>query len=161
MISRLFGKNKAGFCENSRLISFRYSPGYSDMRGAMHSEELTRNENGGWITVCRDRDSHAEQVVVTVYSVSDAAAEDFTSFLRKSGAASLADRRKDDLFATDYSPWEYEMEFDPPRSGSGRRYIRICEYRKYSKRDYALIRELNSRFRAIRGEKISETVEPD
>ena len=161
MIKALFKKNKTGFSEKSRLTRFEYSPGYSDMRGARHEEVLKRDKNG-WITVCRDRECHGEPVVVTTWAVSDAAAEDFFRFLCENDVPSLSLRKEDDLFATDYSPWEYSIEFEnPSTSDAGRRYLRICEYRKYSKRDYELLRELKDRFRALRGEKISETVEAE
>lgn len=47
------------------LKTFRYSPGYSDMRGAQHETALIKNGDGAPVMECRDREDHASPAVVT------------------------------------------------------------------------------------------------
>ncbi|MBQ9879981.1 MAG: hypothetical protein IJM45_06055 [Clostridia bacterium] len=48
-----------------KLKKFRYSPVYSDMRGAHHEAALIINGDGAPVMVCRDREYHASPAVVT------------------------------------------------------------------------------------------------
>ncbi|MCR5322237.1 MAG: hypothetical protein K6E85_02985 [Lachnospiraceae bacterium] len=144
------------------LIEFRYSPGYSDMNGASHSESLKKDENGKWLMTCRDCEEIGEPTLVTVYSVSDEAVADFLSFVENEKILSLKDRNDSNDYAMDYSEWGYYILFDNSAAGGKRREIyNIGEYKEYSDKDYELLKELNQRFRNLRGEKISETKEKE
>ena len=139
-----------------KLHEFRYSPGYSDMRGARHEERLAKNENGVWTVVCSDREHFDAPTVVTVYEVSSEAEAAFEAFLETGKVSALADRRRSDVFCTDYSPWEFTIDYEDSSDKRKPAYFRIEEYKKYSKKDYALIAALRDRFRALRGKKISD-----
>ena len=145
-----------------RLRSFYYSPGYCDMMGGGHSTSLERGKNGEWMFVSRDREDHSALTVVSTYEVSAASIAEFESFINKKRVVSLAKRPKSDLFVTDYSPWNYSIEYEKTLFGKTRRvYCGITEFKKYSKKDQALIKELHDRFAALRGQLLSQTVEAD
>ena len=142
------------------LREFRYSPGYSDMRGARHEERLLKNEDGLWTVVCSDRECHNEPTVLTTYEVTAEAEAAFEAFLESEKVTALANRRDSDLFCTDYSPWEFTIIYDDGSSNRSRSaYFRIEEYKKYSEKDYAQLNALRERFRALRGRKLSEAEE--
>ena len=144
------------------LREFRYSPGYSDMRGARHEERLVKNENGTWTVVCRDRECHNEPTILTTYEVSPEAEAAFEAFLDGEKVTALSNRRDSDLFCTDYSPWEFTILYDDESSDRSKRaYFRIEENKKYSEKDYAQLSALRERFRALRGRKLSEVEEKD
>lgn len=144
------------------LLSFTYSPGYSDMDGESHQDRLERNGDGEWKIVSRNRNSFGEPMIVTTYSVSADAVGRFVTFLEENDVLSLEDRPDDDLFATDYSPWSYRAVFDNS-AGGGDAYesCSIGEYKQYSERDYELLKELNRQFRSLFGAVVSETEETD
>ena len=143
-----------------KISRVSFSPGYGDMLGAYHGCELRKEKDGRWICVCRDREAHCEPTVVTVYCVSDEAVARFEEFIKENGIFALENRPESDLFMTDYSPWSWNIDYDTVFSGkTERRYFSLGEYRRYSGRDYELLRELERRFLALRGEKISETRE--
>ena len=143
-----------------KLLGLRYSPGYGDMRGALYEVSLRRDRDGNWTLTCRDREHHGVPVTVTVYAVDPEAAARFEEYLAGSPFPSLAKRPESDLFATDYSPWSWEIDYER-RSlcGIRREYCGFDEYKKYSRRDHDAIRELQERLTALRGNKISETAE--
>lgn len=143
------------------LQEFTYSPGYSDMRGARHSERLRKNEQGAWVVVLSDRPCFGKPTTVTTYAASDEAVASFEAFLAEKDAPSLAKRRKSDEFIHDYSPFECRILYADPASAGGRAYYRFCEYQRFSAEDRALIAELRERFRALRGEKLSEEQRED
>ena len=99
-------------------------------------------------------------VTVTVYAVDPEAAARFEEYLAGSPFPSLAKRPESDLFATDYSPWSWGIDYER-RSlcGIRREYCAFDEYKKYSRRDHDAIRELQERLTALRGNKIAETAE--
>lgn len=143
-----------------KLKRFSYSPGYSDMRGAAHRMSLRRDPTGRWVLECRDRIVHNEPTTVTTYEVSDAAVEEFESFILKNKVFTLCNRRKGDLFATDYSQWSFGIDYE--KKSFGKTVFQWCnfdEYKEYSKRDQALIEELRERFLALRGQQLSKTEE--
>ena len=62
------------------------------------------------------------------------------------------------MFATDYSQWSWSIDYDVTSFGKTRReYCNFDEYKKYTGHDYDILNELEERFEALRGEKISET----
>ena len=141
-----------------KLISFSYSPGYGDMLGGYHSAELRREKDGRWTFVCRDRETHCDPEIRTVYAVSADDAEQFGRFIEKKRILSLGNRPKSDLFVTDYSPWRYTVDAEVTSFGKTKsEYVNIDEYKKYSKKDYSLLSELREKFYALRGEKFSES----
>ena len=140
------------------LAAVRWSPGYSDMLGGCHSTSLKKNADGEWIFTCRDRAEYGEPTVVTVYEVSPEAAAQFETFLKEKNVFSLENRPAGKDFITDYSPWGYSIEYRRTAFGKTERgRCGLTEYKKYSRRDLALIGELRERFAALRGRKISET----
>lgn len=147
--------------KNVKLKRVRYSPGYCDMMGACHGMTLEKNDSG-WVFICRDREEHSMPTVVTVYEAGEEAVLLFEKFLNENKVLSLAKRPASSDFVTDYSPWSYEIDFQKTSFGKTvRKYCSVSEYRKYSKKDIRLLKELNARFTALRGGKISETVEED
>ena len=73
---------------------------------------------------------------------------------------SLENRPKSDMFANDYSPWSWSIDYETTSFGKAKREnCSIEEYRRYSSRDYDMLKELRKRFESLHGEKISETEE--
>ena len=148
--------------EVGTLLEFAYSPGYGDMNGASHYEKLCRNDGGEWIIISRNRESFDEPLIETTYAVSAEAAADFEAFLREKDIVSLSDRPDSTDFITDYSPWGYNLYFDNSSLGGNKRErYGIEEYKVYSERDCALLKELNQAFRDLRGDVLSEVGETD
>lgn len=138
-----------------------YSPGYCDMLGACHGRTLEKTD-AGWVLVCRDREEHSLPTVVTTCEVSAESVLRFEEFLAKKKVLGLEKRPKSDDFITDYSPWSYGVDYYTKSFGKTvRRHCGISEYKKYSKRDIALLKELNERFAALQGRKLSEVTEED
>lgn len=151
MFVKSHGKIKAG-----KLVSFSYSPGYSDMEGAYHFDTLEKNGEGNWVVVLRDRDSIEEPLCVTTCSVSDADALRFEQFIKKRRILSLSRRLKSPVFLMDYSPWSAEMVFDCPGSGGNRRItVRLEQYRIYTGPDLKRIDEMTDLFYDLLGDVIS------
>ncbi len=148
-----------------RLRKMSYSPGYSDMLGGYHGSQLKKDEHGDWIFVRTDREQHNLPDNVTVYEVTAGAAAELEAFIASARhrISALSRRPKSDLFATDYSPWSCSLEYDTVSFGKPRRAaVGFSEFRKYSGRDRALIRELIQKFNDLPGRMISgETEEPD
>ena len=143
-----------------KLQTVRYSPGYGDMLGGGHSTTLKRDKDGSWIMVCRDREVHSEPTTVITYSVSEEAVTRLEEFIDKNKVIGLSKRPNSDLFATDYSPWSWNINYETTLFGKTKRdYCSFAEYKRYSKRDYELLKELEKQFSALRGKKISETTE--
>ena len=138
----------------------RYSPGYGDMLGGYHGMTLGKDREGNWTFVSTDRETHDRPTVKTTYAVSAEAVARFEEFIITKKVLLLENRPKSDVFATDYSPWHWSFDYDKKSIGKLKReYCGFGEYQRYSKGDYPLLRELEERFLALRGEKISETVE--
>ncbi len=154
------GKNRSG-AYGGELLTAAYSPGYSDMRGASHNERLERNDDGAWVIVSRDRESVGEPTTVTTYAVSEEAAARFEAFLKERDVPALSDRRESGEFATDYSPWSWEIVCERAAADGKRERDRyeIWEFRDYSEQDIALLRELRREFQALRGAVLSEKKE--
>ena len=141
-----------------KLYRVSFSPGYGDMLGGYHESTLRKDKDGSWIYVCSDRETHDRPTVTTVYSVSDAAVCQLEEFIKSNKVLSLEERPKSDMFMTDYSPWSWSIDYDTTSLGKPKReYCSFGEYKRYSALDYELLRELEKRFAALQGEKISET----
>ena len=150
------------FCKvpKGSLRSFSYSPGYCDMNGESHHDQLKKTKDGKWIYISIYRKEHGEPTITSTYSVSDNDVNKFESFIKEKKILSLTKRPKSSDFITDYSPWTYGIDFDCSASG-GRTFEsdNISQYRKYSNKDFALLKELDERFDKLKGELISETAE--
>ena len=121
---------------------------------------MRKDKDGNWTYVSRDREDYRAPTVTTVYGVADEAVERLEEFISKKNILSLEDRTKSDIFATDYSPWSWSIDYETASFGKTKpEYCSIEEYKIYSGRDYESLNELRERFTALRGEKISETVE--
>ena len=143
-----------------RITRINYRPGYGDMLGGYHEVILRKDKDGNWTYVSRDREDYRAPTVTTVYGVADEAVAQLEEFILEKKILSLADRPKSDIFATDYSPWSWSIDCETKSLGKiEQSYCIIEEYKRYSGRDYELLNELRERFTALRGEKISETVE--
>ena len=143
-----------------KLIKVIFRPGYGDMLGGYHESVLKKDKDGSWIYVCSDRETHDDPTVTAVYAVSAEAVAEFEEFIKSENVLSLENRLESNLFATDYSPWSWRIDYDTTSFGKPKREnCSLEEYRRYSGRDYELLRELKNRFTAMRGEKISETTE--
>ena len=139
------------------LRELRYSPGYSDMRGARHEEVLKKDENGTWIIVCSDRDYYNAPVIVTTYEVKTDKVLDFEAFLKKKDILSLQNRKQSKDFICDYHPWEFRLIFDDiSLEKSKYEYYSFDQYKSFSYKDMSLIKKLRENFKALRGAKISE-----
>lgn len=155
----LFGSKKGNA---GHLSSFRYSPGYCDMRGESHQCELKKNDDGAWVFISRDRDCHSDPFSVMTYSVSPESASVFEEYIKKINFISLSKRLKSSDFVTDYSPWHFTVVFDCSEiGGSSYDDYGISQYRIYSPMDQKLLREVKEKFYALKGELISETTEDD
>jgi hypothetical protein len=153
-------QQKSESVELGSLVSFSYSPGYSDMDGEYHYSSLKKNENGEWIIESSNRNNLEEPTVVTTYAVSSDKVAAFEAFIKEKNIVSLKDRKDSDDFITDYSPWGYSIEFDNSSvGGSKREYYSISQYKQYSKSDEVLMDELDNRFDDLFGEVLSEVVE--
>ena len=141
---------------------FSYSPGYGDMNGKSIHETLRKDENGEWIIERRAREDFESPMIVTTYSVTDEDVKDFADFIIDNNVCGLENRPDSDLFITDYSAWDYGIEFDNSSIG-GDKWVTysIWEYKEYSDEDYALMEELDNKFEALHYNKISEIEETE
>ena len=118
-----------------KIQKIRYNPGYCDMVGGCHNVSLEKNSDGRWTYVCRDREDHSAPTVVSTYAVPEEAIAQFTEFIRKNKVISLEKRLKSKMFATDYSPWSWKIDYETTSFGRSRRkYCSIGEYKIYSRR---------------------------
>lgn len=146
--------------EVGNLISFSYSPGYSDMNGASHVETLKYDDSLGWVYVEEDRESIEELTYVVIYSVDPNDVDKFEQFIKESGFLELEKRPEVDAYVLDYSPWNYRVIFDNSSFGGSRREgYHISEYQEYKKADKKLIDKTDMMFHSLKGEKISEAIE--
>ena len=81
------------------------------MLGQFHESTLKKDKNGSWVYVCSDRETHEGPVITSVYAVSDEAITQFEAFIAEKKILSLEDRPESDLFATDYSPWCWRIDY--------------------------------------------------
>ncbi len=144
------------------LDAFSYHPGYCDMNGESHSMRLGKDKNGVWTIESHDRENMEEPFITTVYAVETEDVEAFVDFLYEKDVFSLQERPESDLFITDYSFWNYSMDF-ADASGDKPKYTHFAieEYKEYSDEDNKLLRELEERFEKLKGAVISETEEED
>ena len=141
---------------------FDYSPGYGDMNGKSIHETLRKDENGEWIIERRAREDFESPMIVTTYSVTDEEVKDFADFIIDNNVCGLENRPDSDLFITDYSAWDYGIEFDNSSIGGEKwENYSIWEYKEYSDEDLALMKELDKKFEALHYNKISETEETE
>ncbi len=149
-------ENVKGF----RIERICYSPGYGDMRGGYHEVVLKKDDDGNWTYVTSDRETHDQPTVTATYAVSKEAVAELEAFIEEKKILSLESRSESDMFATDYSPWSWSIDYEKTSFGKTKQeYCRFGEYQRYSDRDYELLNELKERFTAVRGEKISEKKE--
>lgn len=143
--------------ETGEFIGLEYSPGFSDMMGGRHSATLKKNESGEWMIESRNRESRADPILLVTYSVDEEKLAEFVTFLKDENVAGLSKRKDSDNFIYDYSPWSISIGFDNSAIGGYKfeRY-RFGEYKNYSDADRELIKEVNTRFGALYGEKLSE-----
>ena len=154
----IFNFGKSG--NAGKLMSFSYSPGYSDMMGAYHRDSLEKNDDGKWVFVCSNRECHSDPTAVATYSVSQESASEFEEYIKSVNLIRLSKRPKSNIFATDYSPWSYSVVFDCSEvGGSGYDDYSIGEYKVYSPSDMKLLKEASDRFYSLKGELISEKEE--
>lgn len=144
--------------KNFKLTTVTYSPGYGDMLGAYHSNTL-KKDNDNWTFISSDREVHDAPTVTATYAVSAEAVEQFEEFIKD--VLVLENRPKSDMFATDYSPWNWNIDYETtvPFGKSRTEYCSFGEYKKYKKKDYELLKELEKRFMELRGDKIAEKEE--
>jgi len=143
-----------------KICRVSYSPGYGDMLGGYHDSSLRKEKNGVWTFVCSDRETHDRPTVTATYAVSAEAVAQFEKFINDNKIISLEGRPKSDMFASDYSPWGWSIDYETASFGKTKReYCSFGEYKRYSGKDYDLINELEERFASLRGEKISEIIE--
>ena len=146
--------------EKIEIRTISYSPGYGDMLGEYHEISLIKSGDGKWTYVGRSREDHMSPTTVSTYAVTEEDAMRFFEFIINKKVISLNERPESDIFATDYSPWNWSIVYDAKSFGKQKRYYcSFGEYREYSKADHELLGELEKRLYALRGEKISETVE--
>ena len=101
-------------------------------------------------------------MIVTTYSVTDEDVKDFADFIINNNVCGLENRPDSDLFITDYSAWDYGIEFDNSSIGGDKwKTYSIWEYKEYSDEDYALMEELDKKFEELHYNKISETEETE
>ena len=145
-----------------RLRGMSYSPGYCDMLGGRHGVSLRQQESGEWVIVSTEAEDYNAPTVTKTYSVPPEALSKFEDFLNKNKVLSLAKRPKSDLFVTDYSPWSYSFDYETAFFGKVKKgYCSLKEYKKYSKRDRELLKELSKYISGLYGEQLSETVSED
>ena len=137
-----------------------YSPGYSDMNGALHMTKLKKDENDNWIIETRDREEIGEPETVVTYAVSDNAFKRFMAFVEDKKILDLSKRPTSGDFCTDYSPWGYSFMY---KNMSTRKteWFRFDQYKKYSDRDSALLDELSRLFEDLRGRQLSSRKETE
>ena len=156
----LFKSSKKG--NAGELDSFSYSPGYSDMRGASHRDTLEKNDAGEWVIVSRNREYHSAPFIVTTYAVDQEKAAHFERFIKEKNVISLANRLKSKEFICDHSPWNFNIVFDCSAvGGSSYDDYSIGQYKIYTPNDRELLKELKSKFYALKGDMLSETEETD
>ena len=133
------------------LRSFIYCPGYCDMRGAIHREELSMTEKGDWIITCADREDCNDPLARTVYPVSTEAVERFEAYILENNIADLSNRKESNDFVTDYCPWYYEINYDMSSSGgSSLECIKIVEFRMYSAQDRELLKAFVQQYKSLK-----------
>lgn len=143
--------------ETGEFIGMEYSPGFKDMTGGSHSETLRKNESGEWIIESRNQETRADPILVVTYSVDEEKLAEFVTFLKDENVAGLSKRKKSDEFIHDYSPWSISIRFDNSAiGGSEFEWYKFGQYKDYSDADSELIKEVNTRFGALYGEKLSE-----
>ena len=141
---------------------FNYSPGYGDMDGTSIHESLYQNDDGDWIIERRAREDFESPMIVTTYLLTEADVNDFAAFIKDNNVCGLEDRPDSDLFITDYSAWDYGIEYDNTSVGGDSRVTySIWEYKEYSDEDLALLDKLDQKFDDLHYNKISEVVEED
>lgn len=162
IVSSFLFFGKPATIATGKLISFNYSPGYGDMDGASHHENLQKDENGNWVIICSDREDHESPIIVTTYAVNASDVADFDEFLKDKNFAALSLRKESDLFITDYHSWSYSIDYDNSAIGGEKRfYVRIDQYHEYSDADNELMKEVLERFRGLRGKQISVVTETE
>ena len=141
------------------LREITYNPGYCDMRGAYHRMILKKDGEGAWVFLCHDREYHSAPTVSVTYAVSGEAVAALGEWIVQARILSLEKRPNSDDFVTDYSPWDFEIEYDKTVFGKTvRKYGRLLMYKRYSRRDEKRLAALRERFLALRGEKIADLI---
>lgn len=156
-------KASEGFEMYGDLKEFRYRPGYSDMDGGYHSEQLYKGDDGKWIIEVRDKNSMSDPTVVTKYFVGFDSETYFEAYLKENKIPSLEKRNDSDDVVTDYSPWSYTIVFEKQtESGVEIQEYNLYEFKEYSDDDRSLIKAMKGLYNNLKSNKISEeTVEDD
>ncbi|MBP5330527.1 MAG: hypothetical protein J6Y89_01585 [Lachnospiraceae bacterium] len=128
------------------LAEVDFIPGYNDMAGESHQNYL-RYKDGEWTIRSIDRTPDSREEVTTTYAVDTAAVAEFEAFINENGICGLADRKENDNFITDYTPWSFTIVFG--KVGQRKTY-RFGEYQDYSDKDLELIKELKKRFEGLK-----------
>ena len=140
-----------------KIRRIRYSPGCGHMLGEYNNASLEKDSDGKWTYVCRYREHRSAPTVVSTYAVPEEAVSQFAEFIRENRVISLEQRPKSNMFATDYSPWLWSIDYETTSFGkTKRKYCGIGGYKRCSRRDYDLLNTLRERFYALHGEKLSE-----
>ena len=143
--------------EVGEFLAFSYSPGYSDMDGARHREDLEKDASGKWIITKEDRSSFEDPTIVTKYEVPDEEVAKFAAFIVRKNVLDLQYREDSDDFITDYASWGYRFTYDNSSvGGDSYETYGISEYKQYSDKDYELLKELDTMFENMHTNKISE-----
>ena len=77
----ILGRKREKDAEIGELLEFKFSPGYCDMAGGHHYENLHRDETGQWVIVSRNRNVFSDPASVMTYAVSEEAVREFVSFI--------------------------------------------------------------------------------
>lgn len=144
------------------LVRFSYSPGYGDMTGEHHREEIYLDEQDGLVYVVTDREYHSAPEVKTIYAFDEDGIQKLEDLIAEYDLCALEKRRDRDLFVTDYSPWSFSFTFEK-KSGK-RTYVSFGEHKKYKDADYEHMNAFMETARGLRGEIIrteQEGAEPD
>ncbi|MCR4688023.1 MAG: hypothetical protein K5745_00570 [Saccharofermentans sp.] len=132
------------------LIKIRYNPGYCDMAGGSHYSYLAKDKEGSWIYTSDDRETHMDPVTTVTYKVTDEEVAALAEFISRRHVPWLAMRPKSKGFITDYNPWHWNIEYTVTRFGKTiSKDIDIPEYKIYTLRDRAVLKELRERFTGL------------
>ena len=136
--------------KNILIHRVSYSPGYGDMLGGYHESILNKDKEGNWTFTCFDRNAHNEPTVTTTYEVSADSVTQFEEFIINKKILSLEKRPKSQMFAADYSPWSWRIDYETTSFGKAKRkYCDIGEYKIYTERDHKLLNDLKKLFIAL------------
>lgn len=151
------GGGSAGSAGHGPLLSFTYSPGYSDMEGGYHYESLECTDAGDYVLIVHDQESFHDSEIITTYAVTEAQWQEFSDYLLDNDVAGLSDRRDIDDFALDWSPWHYTVIYDDSAyGGTGYDTYGFGQYKAYSDHDHEIMKELDQMLLDMEQDMISQ-----